>query len=57
MFHEISKEEVVSKMFQVCFMISKGVSRVLQRIFQGVWKNFYVSRQSSQLPEQKEGLF
>ena len=57
MFHEIFKEEVVSKMFQGCFMISKGVSRVLQRIFQGVWKNFHVARQSSQLPEQKEGLF
>ena len=57
MFHEIFKEEVVSKMFQGCFMISKGVSRVLQRIFQGVWKNFNVARQSLQLPEQKEGLF
>ena len=57
MFHEIFKEEVVSKMFQGCFMISKGVSRVLETIFQGVWKNFHVARQSSQLPEQKEGLF
>ena len=42
--------EGVLRVFQGCF---KGVSRV----FQGVSKKFNVAWHSSQLPEQKEGLF
>ena len=42
-------------------MIFKGVSRVFQRSceenFQGVSKKVHVAWHSSQLPEQKEGLF
>ena len=41
-------------MFQECF---KGVSRKFQENFQGVSKKFHVAWHSSQLPEQKEGLF
>ena len=55
-------EEEISRMFQGCFLI-KGVSRVFQGSFK---KTFKLSRclkkvscvwHSSQLPEQKEGLF
>ena len=56
--------KVVSRKFQGCFMIFKGVPRVFQRFlrkfqenFQGVSKKFHVAWHSSQLPEQKEGLF
>ena len=60
MFHESLMEEEVSGIFQGCFMIFKGVSRVFQgclKNFQGVSKMFHVVWHSSQLPEQKEGLF
>ena len=50
--------------FQGCFMIFKGVPRVFQRCFKevsrnllGCFKKFHVAWPSSQLPEQKEGLF
>ena len=54
LFHEGFKEVEVSRVFQECF---KGVSRKFQENFQGVSKNFHVVWHSSQLPEQKEGLF
>ena len=57
MFHEIIIKEEVSRMFQGCLMIFKGVSRVFQENFQGVAKKFHVAWHSSQLPDQKEGLF
>ena len=68
MFHESFMEEEVSWMFQGsfhdfqgCFMIFKGVSRVFQgsfkKNFKVFQKKFNVSWHSSQLPEQKEGLF
>ena len=40
--------------FQGCF---QSVSRRFQENFKGVSKKFYVAWPSSQLPEQKEGLF
>ena len=43
----------VLRAFKGCF---KDVSRVFQ-YFQGVLKKFHVAWHSSQLPEQKEGLF
>ena len=49
MFHDFLRA------FTECF---KGVSRKFQENFLGVSKNvFYVAWHSSQLPEQKEGLF
>ena len=44
-------------MFEGCFMIFKGVSRMLQEISKVFKKKFHVAWHSSQLPEQKEGLF
>ena len=45
-------------MFQGCSKsVSKGVPRKFQENFQGVSKKFHVAWHSSQLPEQKEGLF
>ena len=35
----------------------QSVSREFQENFQGVSKRFHVARHSSQIPEQKEGLF
>ena len=43
--------------FHGCFMIFEGVSRKFQENLQGVSKKFQVAWHSSQLPEQKEGLF
>ena len=43
MFHESFMEEKVSRMFQVCFMIFKGVSRVFQRSFKKTFKVFQKS--------------
>ena len=61
MFHESFMEGEVSWIFQGCFMIFKVVFRVFQggfkktlKVFQ---KKFHVAWHSSQLPEQKEGLF
>ena len=45
---------IFSSMFPECF---KSVSRMFQENFQGVSKKFHVAWHSSQLPEQKEGLF
>ena len=60
MFHESLMEEEVSGIFQGCFMIFKGVSRVFQGSFKKTLnvfqKKFHVAWHSSQLPEQKEGL-
>ena len=50
----------VSRIFQECFIIFKGVSGVFQGSFKKTFKVFkkvHVSWHSSQLPEQKEGLF
>ena len=44
----------VSWKFEGCF---KEVSRLFQGSFNGVSKKFHVAWHSSQLPEQKEGLF
>ena len=55
--HESFMEENFSRMFhdfQGCF---QSVSRKFQENFQGVSKKFHVAWHSSQLPEQKEGLF
>ena len=54
MFHESFIEEEDSRMFQGYF---QSVSREFQENFQGVSKNVHVAWHSSQLPEQKEGLF
>ena len=54
MFDESFIKENVSRMFQGCF---QSVSRKFQENFQGVSKKFHVTWHSSQLPEQKEGLF
>ena len=59
-FHESLKEQDVSRIFQECFIIFKGVFRVFQGSFKKTFKVFkkvHVSWHSSQLPEQKEGLF
>ena len=55
MFHESFMEGEVSWIFQGCFMIFK----VVFRVFQGGFKKtlLHVAWHSSQLPEQKEGLF
>ena len=50
-FKEVSR---VFHDFQGCFL---NVSRKFQENFHGVSKQFHVSWHSSQLPEQKEGLF
>ena len=51
----------VSHDFQGCFMIFKGVSVVFEgsfkKSFKMFQKKFHVAWHSSQLPEQKEGLF
>ena len=51
----------VSHDFQGCFMIFKEVSGVFQgsfkKSFKVFQKEFHVAWNSSQLPEQKEGLF
>ena len=67
MFCESFIEEEVSRIFQECFIIFKGFSgfsRVFPECFKEVLrklsrclKKFHVSWHSSQLPEQKEGLF
>ena len=57
MFLESFTEEEVSRMFhdiQGCF---QSVSGKFQENFQGVSKKFPIAWHSSQLPEQKEGLF
>ena len=52
----------VSRLFQGYFLeVSKDISWKFQRRFQenvqGVSKKFHIAYHSSQLPEQKEGLF
>ena len=59
-FLESLMEEEISGIFHGCFMIFKGVSRVFQGSFKKTFKVFhkiFVAWHSSQLPEQKEGLF
>ena len=60
-FLESFMDKEVSRMFQLTFMIFKGISKVFQGSFKKTLrcfiKKFYVAWHSSQLPEQKEGLF
>ena len=64
MFHKSFKEEDALRLFhdfQGCFQrvpeCFKSVSRMFHESLQGVSKKFHVAWNSSQLPEQMEGLF
>ena len=63
MFQENFKDEEVSRMFPGCFMFHdiqgcfQSVSRKFQENFQGVEKKIHFAWHSSQLLEQKDGLF